>query len=1095
MEVLRLLCRQINWPLTLITIAAQKAKKCFKDIEVFGTGIHYDSNIGAVHLLRYCLSKPFRATIYLEMLAHHPITGKPIKIMKTETQLYKNQRTALWVRGGPSTYDAPHRLGRWLTIVTNSQDAIAWSDVLTPTVVLVEPTVHAVSWITGVAPRKGQLLFLSRAVMTACGGPEFFKDQKFQNVVCLEELIEIFPHTLRSFNDTDKEAAAVLLVGMILRAARVFGFKPNELEEIKPLSKQAADTYGLQVGGPAEPEQLWLIQQYFVPTNKRRAKEIDQTLLENINQPLVDTILLLNEEPMVNCLPKSNKIKELIVGHRLSYADVLRTIKDYVPQGTIVAFANSDISLTDTLRDLWFINMTDLFLAILRYEPSNDDSEPTLFGPRPDSQDTWAILSDEVKKRDWGTFSEFDFPFGKAGCDNAMAMEMLRKKFRVANPALSLMTIHNHKSAVRTYSNDDVVEKSVFLYLEPTGIHDLEPKTDLRLSLKPWAKPQPFNRRINAADERHAKTFCRMVSREGVYLYEPESNNTFTPDDERIYQFSNAFTTTNGLVYGYNSMYLGTSPTVRERWSTTLCSHMTPAIGVKSVLAAPLTDDVAKDTHLYIANYVSQIFRMNAQGYMGDMWLPREAHRLQEFLQWFRWNQEVLPVLPRDTDVVAYAENTTMLPPSANPLPLREEIEALRARCTMWTPRVKNHRRVVIVQDDIFFTDNDIFVLEGALEDNGYEVTVVYPSRSSASYLYQRMFYSGICIVPSGVSKLFWTLSRRARVIHVMPELETEGLSAHTAGAADLDYWLVLLAGRMNKEARQKAIVERVLATITAKSLPLSRTTEETPNLILPIEQEGIHQHSGDSFREMAEIWADRGYVNIQRSSQTPYCWLGGIGKTLLYDRATPMWIKQDPAPYERILCGNPHPMEIQGGRVWSFWPRRPRIVEEKAPKLAKKGWSERPDTLVFYGRVENQVQLKKRNNMLHKACDEFSCPVDAMAAYKYSQEEYIEKLSDAKFGLCLAGYGPKCNREIECLAVGTVPVVAPDVDMANYAVPPREGLEYIRLNSFDPEEAKVRIAAVTEEEWSAMSKAAHAWWRANASAEGLWDLTKTCIQ
>jgi hypothetical protein len=1037
------------------------------------------------------------------MLAHHPITGKPIKIMKTETQLFKNQRTLLWIRGLPSSYEHPGRLQRWQTIVTDPHLALAWSSSMMQTsiVALIDATTASTEWLRNYAPRNGQLIFLSRAVITAFGGPDECKKQKFQNIVCLEEMIEIFPHTKYAYKTGTSTASVVLTISSVLRAARVFGFTPSELAdpEFMSLSSTFSSAFGITVGPDATPEPLWLIQQYFIPPKVKRAKEINSALEQNSKNPLIDKILLLNEEEYGSRLPTHSNIKELNIGHRLTYADIIKIIKDYIPSGTLVAFANSDIVLDqNTWRDLWEIQMTDIFLALLRYEPSKDDpnEEPALFGPRPDSQDTWVVHSDEIKKRDWSAgFKEFEFPFGKAGCDNAVAMEMLRKKFRVANPALSMKTFHLHSSGLRTYSNDDVVEKSVFLYLEPTGIHDLEPKTDLRTYNKPWAPAQPFTRRINAVDERHAKTFCRMVSREGAILLEPDSDNLYTPQkDEHVYEFENAFVTTNGLVYGYNTMFIGQTQTIRERWSSTICSHMTPAIGVKKLLAAPLTNDVAKDTHLFISSYLSQIFRLKAHGYLGDMWLPRDAHRLQEFLQWFRWDEEVLPVLPRDSDVVGYGEKTTMITPRADDLPLREEIDALRGRCTKWSPTVVNHRRVLIVQDDTFFCDADIQALEEALEDKGYEVSVVYPSRSSASYLYQRMFSSGICIIPSGFSKLFWTLARRTRIIHIMHELELEGLSAHTAGAADLDYWLILLAGRMGKEARQKAIVERVLASVVAK-IRHPDTSQEISNLVLPINQEGFHNHAGDSFREMAEIWADKGYVNIQRSTKTPYCWLGGIGKTLLYDRATPKWIQQDPAPYDHILCGNPDPKDIQGGRLWSFWPRRPRIVEEKAPVLCKKDWSERPDTLVFYGRIENEVQLKHRNNMLHKACDEFSCPVDALAQYKYTPEEYIEKLSDAKFGLCLAGYGPKCNREIECMAVGTVPIVAPDVDMVNYMVPPREGLEYIRLNSFDPEEAKVRIAAISQEEWTSMSKAAHEWWKVNASAEGMWNLTKRCIQ
>ena len=48
---------------------------------------------------------------------------------------------------------------------------------------------------------------------------------------------------------------------------------------------------------------------------------------------------------------------------------------------------------------------------------------------------------------------------------------------------------------------------------------------------------------------------------------------------------------------------------------------------------------------------------------------------------------------------------------------------------------------------------------------------------------------------------------------------------------------------------------------------------------------------------------------------------------------------------------------------------------------------------------------------------------------YKYSQKEYLDLIGSSKFGLCLAGYGPKCNREIELIGMGTVPVFAPEVD------------------------------------------------------------------
>jgi hypothetical protein len=157
--------------------------------------------------------------------------------------------------------------------------------------------------------------------------------------------------------------------------------------------------------------------------------------------------------------------------------------------------------------------------------------------------------------------------------------------------------------------------------------------------------------------------------------------------------------------------------------------------------------------------------------------------------------------------------------------------------------------------------------------------------------------------------------------------------------------------------------------------------------------------------------------------------------------------------------------------------------------------YNQRSKTLVFYGKIENEIQAEHRTNALHEACDDFVMPTGAAIPNPYSQEEYLNRLADSKFGLCLAGFGPKCNREIECMALGTVPVVAPDVDMTNYKNPPQEGKHYIRLQSFDPQEAKAIIANITEAQWAELSTAAHTWWHQNASCAGLFELTKKLVE
>jgi hypothetical protein len=100
-----------------------------------------------------------------------------------------------------------------------------------------------------------------------------------------------------------------------------------------------------------------------------------------------------------------------------------------------------------------------------------------------------------------------------------------------------------------------------------------------------------------------------------------------------------------------------------------------------------------------------------------------------------------------------------------------------------------------------------------------------------------------------------------------------------------------------------------------------------------------------------------------------------------------------------------------------------------------------------------------------------------------------LERLGGAKYGLCLAGYGLKCHREIECMAMGCVPVCAPEVDMT-YAEPPVEGLHYLRAT--DPAAAKAAIENITPERWMVMSVACRDWWKRNCSVDGMWELTKS---
>ena len=379
------------------------------------------------------------------MLAHHPITGKEIKVIKTEVQLYKNQKTLLWLRDSPQTYKHSNRLKRWDTIVFGHELSHTWNPSAT---VIREATPSALEWIITSAPRRYELLFFSKDVLNALT-IEKARALEFSNIICLEELGEIYPQLLRVYSPCDSDADVFLMISVLFRASRAFGLVSSELSN--PLINTYKNKYNLEVGLHQTPEPLWLIQQYYIHPNSKRANEIKLCLEKNIENPLIDKIILLNEKKLT--LPKSDKIQQVILGHRMRYRDVFEHILT-LPTNIITAFSNSDIYLTDTFRNLWTLDIKDKFLSLLRYEENTKE----LFGPRPDSQDTWIVRSDSVQSRQWD-MSSLDFEFGKAGCDNAINVELLKKKFIVANPSLSLKSMHVHTSEVRDYNPLDPIDK------------------------------------------------------------------------------------------------------------------------------------------------------------------------------------------------------------------------------------------------------------------------------------------------------------------------------------------------------------------------------------------------------------------------------------------------------------------------------------------------------------------------------------------------------------------------------------------------------------------------------------------------------------
>ena len=246
--------------------------------------------------------------------------------------------------------------------------------------------------------------------------------------------------------------------------------------------------------------------------------------------------------------------------------------------------------------------------------------------------------------------------------------------------------------------------------------------------------------------------------------------------------------------------------------------------------------------------------------------------------------------------------------------------------------------------------------------------------------------------------------------------------------------------------------------------------------------------HKGDTSRELLSMWYESGYCDLVDCEST-LSWWNGQGNVLLYEFNQEPHVqvpnKQD---VKLGLFGNYKPHDW--GLHWIFWGRRPRLLEEKAQEPILS-YEYRDIKSIFIGNYENIIQQNNRTNQDWSSVIELFSITNGQS-HKYSQGEYLQLLARSKYGLCLAGYGNKCNREVECMGLGTVPMVAPEVDM-NYYDSPQEGVHYFRISS--SKDAYNIIHNQSESAWKRMSDNCIDWWNKNCSRRGSFETTVKIIE
>ena len=257
----------------------------------------------------------------------------------------------------------------------------------------------------------------------------------------------------------------------------------------------------------------------------------------------------------------------------------------------------------------------------------------------------------------------------------------------------------------------------------------------------------------------------------------------------------------------------------------------------------------------------------------------------------------------------------------------------------------------------------------------------------------------------------------------------------------------------------------------------------------LPIQPKpGIWKHANDSFRELVRnIVKNNKDVNVT-GTDSGHCWLAG--NICLYDRPTTLWYNKELLQSSLFLLGNGD-INIEGAplkqqkipvKPWIFWPRNPIRYEKYLEVNPRLLYNQRTSESIFIGNIENDVQSKFRNNTWSSVLSEYHCTKGK--SHKFTPEQYMHKLSNAKFGLALRGYGSKCHREVELMGLGTEPIITPQVSITSYMDPPEEGKHFIRCNN--PQNLKEILSKITEEEWEVMSKNCYEWYQKNVHSKNV---------
>ena len=721
----------------------------------------------------------------------------PIKIIRVKNETLKDNNTIFHA----TTQSLDERWNRWDAIVTSIADYDRWSKVASIFgIVLTHATEEDAVRLTNGSISSNVRLFLTKQAYDVRPASVW---SQVRNMQFIDDFASNYPHITPVWNGTTHDAIACIAI--INRYSQIVDIDVSEQRAVG-LAEAA-----IRIEKGAVPPQIWFVTQYFVHKNAKRAREIRKCLMNNCVNPYVDKILLLNETDLSReCegLRGKEKIEQRVIVNRLRYCDLIQATLDWIPSNVIVAYANADIYLDDTIKHTYDIDMRDKMLALLRWNTDEQGNEPKLFGPFPDSQDTWVVLSDSVKSRTWD-MSKLDYQLGRAGCDNRFTYDMFTQRFLICNPAHTIKTLHIHKTEIRDYVRTDITYSPCYIYTTASQLLDINKLTRMT---KPVGETHSdgFPITIRCPTPANGVTWCTMLGRHNRFVWEHGVTKEYLKKMP-VYEWTNCFTNSVGLVYNLRNVYVGGSFDTYMKDATVGMSvdYTSRKDRYDCVVAVPVNRrNVYEQIDYYILNYLSRALNLLQRNPKANIWMPPH---FKDAIAAFNTGSEQLHAIACNSNTSVFANKIIGYAPDALEIG-REDIQMLRKHYSGFIKECVPKTCVVLIDPTDAISPFTSAFVEDIRKVLGEEWTVTeLVANAGGIPAYEALTGKEMCILFSGAkmenvwSKL-WALPPRCRVIEFQNELKVDGECQHMCAAADFDTWLITLFKGRHDDMRAQAI-------------------------------------------------------------------------------------------------------------------------------------------------------------------------------------------------------------------------------------------------------------------------------------------------